>query len=141
MGENGKKQKEALITLKRSTGEEVKSRVFKRKLSNYCSIGIDARIGLGFDKNRSKHRCINKLIYAWEGIKKFLKPSVNVGSVIEKMETLVSYDKVEEVELKGFGPRANEIINRPESLMNNDSEVQVIMESSNVRLNGKNTKM
>lgn len=64
-----------------------------------------------------------------------------MGTVIEKMETLVSYDKVEEVELGGFGPRANEIINQPESLMKNDSEVQVIMESSNVRLNGKNTKM
>ena len=93
---NGKKQKEPMVTLRRSTGEEVRSRVFRRKMSNYCSIGIDARIGLGFDKNRSKTRWVNKLVYAWEGLKKFLKPSINVGSIIEKMETIVAFDKVAE---------------------------------------------
>lgn len=93
---NGKKQKEPMVTLRRSTGEEVRSRVFRRKMSNYCSIGIDARIGLGFDKNRSKSRWVNKLVYAWEGLKKFLKPSINVASIIEKMETIVAFDRVAE---------------------------------------------
>ena len=102
---NGKKQKEPMVTLRKSTGEEVKSRVFRRKMSNYCSIGIDARIGLGFDKNRSTIRCVNKLVYAWEGLKKFLKPSINVATIIEKMETIVAFDKPDGKEDQ-LGPEA-----------------------------------
>jgi diacylglycerol kinase (ATP) len=41
-----------------------------RLMSNYFSIGVDARIGLGFDKRRSKSKTINRCIYGWEGIKK-----------------------------------------------------------------------
>ncbi len=38
------------------------------------SVGVDARIGLGFDKHRTKSSFINKIIYCWEGFKKnFLK--------------------------------------------------------------------
>jgi len=37
---------------------------------NYLSIGLDARIALGFDKNRKSGRISNKLVYLNEGIKK-----------------------------------------------------------------------
>ena len=37
---------------------------------NYLSIGIDARIGVGFDKNRTKSRLCNMFMYACEGFKK-----------------------------------------------------------------------
>ena len=90
----GKRQKEAIVKIRKNTGEEVASRQFRRKLSNYCSIGIDARIGLGFDKLRSKNRFLNKIFYAWDGIKKFLKPSLSMTSVIEKMELIVEYENL-----------------------------------------------
>jgi len=57
---------------------------FARKMANYCSIGVDARIGLGFDRSRSTNRIVNKMIYAWEGIKKFIRPSMNMHNIIEK---------------------------------------------------------
>lgn len=100
--DKGKRQKGPFVTFRASTGEEVASRVFKRKLSNYCSIGIDARIGLGFDKSRSKNRIINKIVYAWEGFKKFIKPSTNMQTVIDRMEYLVEFERVD----KGGSPRA-----------------------------------
>lgn len=92
-----------LRKLSNATGEETVTRKFARKMSNYCSIGIDARIGLGFDKNRSKSRWINKLIYAWEGLKKFLKPSKGIQTVIDRMESLIEFDLPEEAAEEGLG--------------------------------------
>jgi hypothetical protein len=39
---------------------------------NYCGIGDDAMIGIGFEKRRTGNRCCNKFVYAIEGLKKFL---------------------------------------------------------------------
>lgn len=47
----------------------VKTR-FQRLMSNYFSLGVDARIGFGFDKMRTKSQVLNKAVYAWEGCKK-----------------------------------------------------------------------
>lgn len=41
-------------------------------MTNYMSVGVDARISLGFDKKRTKSRLGNKLRYGIEGIKKIL---------------------------------------------------------------------
>lgn len=35
------------------TGEEANVTLFHRKMSNYCSIGVDAKIGYLFDMNRT----------------------------------------------------------------------------------------
>lgn len=122
VSENGRREKKPRMETKRLTGENVVARSFTRKMSNYCSIGIDARIGLGFDKSRSGSRFCNKVIYAWEGLKKFLKPKVTIDTVIEKMEILESFvslkhthvlksnsddflDMAENVEIKGV-PKA-----------------------------------
>jgi diacylglycerol kinase (ATP) len=43
---------------------------YRRLMINYFSFGIDARIGLNFEKRRAKKTWINKLIYCWEGFKK-----------------------------------------------------------------------
>lgn len=76
-------------------GDEVISRIWNRKLVNYCSIGIDARIGLGFDKKRTKSRFCNKVVYAWEGVKKLC--CVGGGGLlrgkIERMEVLIEADE------------------------------------------------
>lgn len=47
----------------------VKTRL-TRLMSNYFSLGVDARIGLGFDKARTRSQVRNKMVYAWEGFKK-----------------------------------------------------------------------
>ena len=43
---------------------------YRRIFQNYMSIGMDARIGLGFEKKRTKSTFYNKVRYAWEGFKK-----------------------------------------------------------------------
>lgn len=43
---------------------------YSRNMCNYFSIGIDGRIGLGFEKKRTNHQITNKIVYAWEGLKK-----------------------------------------------------------------------
>lgn len=87
--EKGAMSKVPVMMTDMATGREVPSRLYQRKLSNYCSIGIDARIGFGFDKNRTKNRMCNKIVYAWEGIKKFCRPTLKMKSVIDRMEQLV----------------------------------------------------
>lgn len=47
-----------------------KKLVLTRLMSNYFSIGLDARIGLGFDKHRTTSKCCNRFFYFWEGLKK-----------------------------------------------------------------------
>ena len=39
-------------------------------MCNYFSIGVESRIGLGFDKKRTGYVCCNKLFYFTEGLKK-----------------------------------------------------------------------
>lgn len=55
---------------KYDTESQKKITTFKKTFINYLSIGYDARIGFGFDKNRCKTRCCNKFVYLWEGCKK-----------------------------------------------------------------------
>ncbi len=44
--------------------------VYTRLMCNYFSIGIESRIGLGFDKHRTSSAVCNKMWYTWEGLKK-----------------------------------------------------------------------
>ena len=63
--------------------------IFKKTFINYFSLGFDARVGFGFDKNRSSSRCWNKMIYAWEGMKKnCCTKSANMNNVIDRFEEL-----------------------------------------------------
>lgn len=39
-------------------------------MSNYMSMGIESRAGLGFDKRRTNTVCCNKCCYFIEGLKK-----------------------------------------------------------------------
>jgi diacylglycerol kinase (ATP) len=53
-------------------------------MSNYFSIGVESRIGLGFEKKRTKSRISNKIRYGIEGIKKLCCTKTN------KINTVVS---------------------------------------------------
>jgi hypothetical protein len=44
--------------------------ILKKLCGNYFSIGVESRVGLGFDKRRTPSVTRNKLIYAREGFKK-----------------------------------------------------------------------
>lgn len=65
-------------------GKEVK--MIKKHMSNYCSIGVDARIGYGFDKKRTKSQIGNKCVYAWEGFKKFFSSTLKMNQIIDNLE-------------------------------------------------------
>src|SRR4051812_43368535 len=58
---------------------------YKRPMCNYFSIGVESRIGLGFEKSRSNHYIKNKCIYGWEGIKKMCccSSTAKIKSVID----------------------------------------------------------
>lgn len=62
-----------------------KTKEYKRPMCNYFSIGVESRIGLGFEKSRSNHYLKNKCIYGWEGIKKMCCSSrtAKIKNVIE----------------------------------------------------------
>lgn len=55
-------------------------------MSNYFSIGVDARIGYGFDKLRTNSRWGNKCVYCWEGFKKLFISTPKVNNAIENVE-------------------------------------------------------
>ena len=62
------------------------SKIYKRPMCNYFSVGIESRIGLGFEKSRSNHYIKNKCIYGWEGIKKMC-----CCSTTAKIKSVVSH--------------------------------------------------
>lgn len=61
-------------------------------MSNYFSIGIDARIGLGFDKHRTKSQLGNKCVYCWEGMKKLFLKDRGAGKVLDALEVIHDAD-------------------------------------------------
>jgi len=65
--------------------QEVDSREFK--MFNYFSIGLDARIGMGFDRNRTTSQTSNKMVYLNEGIKKaFMNDFITMDKWIHKFK-------------------------------------------------------
>jgi diacylglycerol kinase (ATP) len=90
---NGK-LKNKLQFLKKSGGSTTSNGgnqlVLRRKMSNYCSLGIDAKIGLRFEMKRTSSRFRNKMMYAYEGAKRFFSKQKRLKSFVEKMEVLNS---------------------------------------------------
>jgi diacylglycerol kinase (ATP) len=52
---------------------------------NYLSVGIDARIGLGFDKHRSNNVYMNKFRYFLEGFKKFFLKTEKINNIVKEL--------------------------------------------------------
>ena len=75
--------------------EENKSKKLKftRLMSNYFSIGLDARIGLGFDKHRTTSKCCNRFMYFWEGLKKMCC-CVKTARIPELVQKIICADSV-----------------------------------------------
>jgi len=74
--------------------ERVKQEVNVRKFKmfNYFSIGLDARIGMGFDRNRTTSQTANKMVYLNEGIKKaFMNDFITIDQWIH---TFKENDKI-----------------------------------------------
>jgi len=57
-------------------------------MAHSFSFGIDARIGLGFERNRTSYRCCNQVVYAWEGIKRLLccccRPATKIKEILSR---------------------------------------------------------
>ena len=58
-------------------------------MSNYFSIGIESRVGLGFDKKRTESACCNKLVYFCEGLKHLCcTRTLKIKDVIDYVSTI-----------------------------------------------------
>ena len=51
---------------------ELKSLCYSRYMCNYFSIGVESRVGLGFEKKRTTNAHCNKCVYVCEGLKKLM---------------------------------------------------------------------
>eukprot|EP01069_Polyplicarium_translucidae_P002497 Polyplicarium_translucidae@DN2046_c0_g1_i2.p1 len=56
------------------------------KMNNYFSVGVESRIGLGFDRRRTKNQTGNKAVFAGEGFKKIVfKHTVPISSLVKEL--------------------------------------------------------
>ncbi|GBE59157.1 diacylglycerol kinase [Babesia ovata] len=62
-------------------------------MGNYFSLGVDARIGRGFDRKRSNSGPMNKFIYMLQGFKNSMRPVVRVDKQIDRMLCGEGYNK------------------------------------------------
>lgn len=87
-------------------------------MSNYFSIGIESRIGLGFERNRAKSRAANKMVYAWEGFKKLFLKTHRMNNVISHVEEISEDGNAKSVLCtNGNGPQDIVIKGNPCSLL------------------------
>lgn len=58
-------------------------------MSNYFSIGLESRVGLGFEKSRTRSAVTNKCVYTWEGLKKMCccSQTLKINQVIDYVGT------------------------------------------------------
>lgn len=88
----GKSEKKPMVEVCEATNKEYPLLNFNRKMCNYASIGIDARIGFGFEKKRSNKRWLNKFMYAWEGARKFVWKESDMNNLIRKLEVVEEFE-------------------------------------------------
>ncbi|KAK6591188.1 diacylglycerol kinase [Cryptosporidium xiaoi] len=62
------------------------------RMSNYFSVGIESRIGIGFDRNRTKNAFLNKIRYALEGVKNTFRHTTPVYDIIDKCTVEINDD-------------------------------------------------
>lgn len=75
------------------SSEHKKSLELRKYFLNYFSIGIDARIGFGSKKHKSKYRCCNWLSYLWESCKKkCFRKTMKLNEIIDSFSILSKED-------------------------------------------------
>jgi len=77
-----------------------KVNTYTKVMCNYYSFGVDSRIGYGFDKGRTKSRLGNKVVYCWEGFKKFFTKTPRVNDVVENIQVLKITPNGQELSVK-----------------------------------------
>lgn len=60
-------------------------------------MGVDARVGLGFDKKRTKSQLCNKIVYACEGMKKLFIRTPKIKEVVSSLEQMRKDDLQEKL--------------------------------------------
>eukprot|EP00742_Colponemidia_sp_Colp-10_P008600 GILJ01009324.1.p1 GENE.GILJ01009324.1~~GILJ01009324.1.p1 ORF type:complete len:480 (+),score=49.23 GILJ01009324.1:80-1519(+) len=58
------------------------------RMTNYASIGLMGKVGIGFDGKRTKDRRLNRLVYAWESFKTLMRPVTGIRTVLHSAELL-----------------------------------------------------
>ncbi|KEG04781.1 diacylglycerol kinase, putative [Plasmodium vinckei vinckei] len=83
------RKKEILI----ENNQNVKA--LKFAMANYFSIGIDSRIGRGFERQRKNNAILNKMVYLFEGFKKssFIR-NTPINLLIDKMTTGNNFEDI-----------------------------------------------
>jgi diacylglycerol kinase (ATP) len=61
------------------------TKMITKPMCNYFSLGIESRIGLGFDKKRTTSTSLNKAMYVWEGFKKLITRTPRVTEIIDSL--------------------------------------------------------
>ncbi len=63
---------------------EMDRKVLSKPMCNYFSVGIESRVGLGFDKKRTTSTFGNKLRYVIEGVKKSMTSTPRINDLIKE---------------------------------------------------------
>lgn len=77
---------------------------FERFMINYFSFGEDARVGTGFEKNRTKHRCCNTLVYGAVGCFNFCCCCRRPESITDQILEVRSYKASKSLQEQGVPP-------------------------------------
>jgi len=97
----GQKFEKRFMSYDESNGDKSNTvNTYSKVMCNYFSFGVDSRIGYGFDKGRTKSRFGNKIVYCWEGFKKFFTKTPRVNDVVENIQVLKITPDGQEVPLK-----------------------------------------
>ncbi|KRX04589.1 ATP-NAD kinase-like domain [Pseudocohnilembus persalinus] len=111
---------------------------FQKIMCNYMSFGVDARIGLSFDRKRTTTRCVNQLVYAWEGIKQMCIKTPSASHTIHSLEEIVQQD-IEGQEKQIWKSKQTEKIQSNENDIDlQQSEVKTQNQSNSNLLNSQN---
>ena len=59
--------------------------VFRKVMGNYFSLGVESRVGIGFDRNRTTSQGCNKCVYICEGTKKQFTNTIRVDQILDSL--------------------------------------------------------
>jgi diacylglycerol kinase (ATP) len=66
-------------------------------MCNYFSLGVESRVGLGFEKSRTGNAVCNKIVYFYEGLKKMCcKKTLRIKDALDYV-TVKSFNGDEEI--------------------------------------------